>query len=377
MGRRKFPVFPIRRLIPSKVDRRFVVNWIEKRKEEKQMKGKVAALLLALSFLPVSVQAVQEERYALVLPETGERYAYVTPFAVSHTILGRDGSVCNPRLYRLAGEQDVVGYSGNGAEELQSGVRYWRRNLEDSTFFSNTTAGKLRAILRKGYPERSVGEIQACANDWLEEMGLSVVRELQSGEAILAAQIAIWKLVGGNGYSVNALYSGAVDVEDLQSEGVNDEELHQQETEHTAKNIELLYAYFYNMEPMAPSVVLASDASITRTVYACVQDPEGGYNATVSVTVNAEEGLLLTASCEGQTQEQVVTGAGEYSFPFSGLNQRSAVKLVLHGMQYGADVYLFEAEGNASQILLGYYEGVLPVYSERVLTPVPSNTKTQ
>lgn len=337
-------------------------------------KRKMTALLLTvlLCFLPLNVRAVQEDAYALALPEKEKAWACVTPFAVSHAVLGREAS-CNPKLYRLVGEigHEVVGYSGDGAAEPLPGTRYRRVNLENSVSFSNTTAGRLRSIVKNGYPERTAEEIQGSANHWLEEMGLEEVKELQSGEAILAAQIAIWKLAGGNGYSVNALYSGTVDLADMREEGIYT--LPQQETEHTEKNIELLYTYFCNLEPMPPSVVLASDTSITRTVYSCVQDPEGNYDATVSVTVSTGEALTLTASCEDQTQEQVIAGAGEYCFTFSGLDKRSAVKLALHGLQQGGDVYLFEAEGETSQTLLGYDDSVLPVYCERILTPVPSN----
>lgn len=353
----------------------------------KRQRQIIALLLILLFVSPVRARAVQDDPYVLTLPENGEMvpYAYVTPFTVGHTVLGGDGSRyfsgdCAPRIFRLTGDQGyaVTAYSADAAAEIRPGACYCRLNLEDSTYFSDAAAGKLRAIVEGSFPRCGVEEVQESANGWLTSMGLSEITDLQSGEVILAAQIAIWKVAVGNRYSVNALFGGITDLGEYRGAVLHTEELTQQATNSTAKNIESLYTYFINLEPMAPAVSLISDASITRTVYSCVHDSEGGYTAAVSVTVEAEikEGdtLTLTASCGGETQEQPLTEAGEYAFIFFGLAQRSAVKLEIHGIQNGADVYLFDAKGEreASQTLLGYDDSVQPVYCQRILMPVPS-----
>lgn len=350
---------------------------------------KVSAFLLALLLLALPVRAHGEEQdpYVLTYPKTPEEtpYVYVSPFTVDHTVLGGDGSryfsgITAPCVFRLTGEgcHGVTAYSADAAAEIRPGARYRRLNLEDSTYFSDAAAGKLRAIVESGFPYLGVEDVQERANGWLTSMGLSEIENLQSGEAILASQIAIWKVAMGNGYSANALFDGTTELGEYQNAVVHGEELSQQETDNTAKNIESLYTYFINLEPAAPTISLISDASITRTVYSCVQDAEGGYTADVSVTVEGEikEGdtLTLTASCGEETQDQPLTEAGEYTFAFSGLNQRSAVKLEIHGSQRGGDVYLFDAQGEreASQTLVGYDDSIMPVYCERVLMPVPS-----
>lgn len=345
----------------------------------------LSAWLLALSILlcfPINARAFQEEAYALTCEE-GKPYAYVTPFAVSHTVFRRDGTQCfsgmwGPRIYSLTGEngQPLCAYSANGAAGEVGAGSYRRVNLEDSLFLPRAAAGRLRAISECSFPRKPLGSLQESANGWLTEMGLPKIQELQSGEAILAAQIAIWKTAGGNSYSVNSLYAGTVDLGECENTVRHREEITQQETDNTGTNVELLYTYFCNLEPMPPSDVLISDASITRTVYNCVQE-EAGYSADISVTISGtvEEGdsLILTAQCEGQTQEQPIVGEGEYSFSFSGLTERSAAKLSIHGVQHGADVYLFEAKGDEGQILLGYDDSLRPVSCERILMPVPSN----
>lgn len=352
---------------------------------------KACALLLALLlFCPENAHAEQQDPYALTYPEAPEEtpYVYVSPFTVDHTILSGGGSrhfsgTWAPRIYRLIGDQGhaVTAYSADAAAEVRPGARYRRLNLEDSTYFSDAAAGKLRAIVEESFPYLGLEDVQERANGWLESMGMLEIENLQSGEAILAAQIAIWKVAMGHSYSVNALFDGCTDLGEYQSAVVYREELSQQITDSTEKNIESLYTYFFNLEPAAPAISLISDASITRTVYSCVQE-DGGYTAAVSVTIQAEirekDNLTLTASCGEETQAQPLMEAGEYAFTFTGLTQRSAVRLEIYGSQCGGDVYLFDAQGEreSSQTLLGYDDSVMPVYCERVLTPVPSGVST-
>ncbi len=349
-------------------------------------KRKAAALLwvlILLTLCPGKALGAQEDPYSLVFPERGTEipYDYLTPFRVEHTILGRNGYASEsaaPRIFRLVEENghSVSGYGADVAAGMEEGARYRRINLEDSPYFSDAAAGKLRAVVEESFPRCQLETLQERASTWLEARDLPEVTNLQSGEAILAAQIAIWKLSGGNRYSVNALYGGVSDLGDLRESVTHTEALLQGETEHTAQNVSGLYTYFINLEPMAPADILISEASITRTVYSCAQEMDGGWSAQVSVTINGEIGegdaLTMTATCEGQTQVQPLTEEGEYAFPFHGLTQRGEVVLELSGVQHGADVYLFESKGKASQTLLGYDDSVMPVFCRRVLTPVPS-----
>lgn len=99
---------------------------------------------------------------------------------------------------------------------------------------------------------------------------------------------------------------------------------------------------------------------------------------TIQAEIREGDNLTLTASCGEETQIQPLMEAGEYAFTFTGLTQRSAVRLEIYGSQCGGDVYLFDAQGEreSSQTLLGYDNSVMPVYCERVLTPVPSGVST-
>lgn len=356
-------------------------------KFDSKLAAGLLGLFLCLMF-PVHASAAQEDPYILTVPSperSGEMpYDYVTPFTVEHTVTRADGSryfsgSCSPVLFRLTGEagSDITAYCADAAAGIQPGVRYRRINLEDSTYFNDLAAGKLRAVVQKSFPACQIETVQEHANAWLRERELPEIQSLQSGEAILAAQIAIWKLSGGSGYTAHSLYSGVMDLNGYQESVVHTGELFQQPTEFTGGNIENLYTYFCNLPPEPPVSVLVSEETITRTVYTCARDVEGGYTAEVLVTVNIPDdldALTLTASCGEQIQEQPLTVAGEYQFTFQGLPQRAAVKLEIRGIQYGADVFLFDAEGEreASQTLVGYDNSALPVSCERILTPVPS-----
>lgn len=353
--------------------------------------GKRIVLVLAcfvLCVLPLRAEASQEEYIMAIHQETsaeGVPYSYVTPFMVTHTVTGLNGETlftgsCAPQIFLLDGAEGegATAYCADAAAAIRPGARYRRINLEDSSYFNDTVAGKLRAVLRHSFPMRQVEEVQESANLWLRERELPEIQELQSGEAVLATQIAVWKLAGGGTYTVNSLYGGIADMGSFWERTQHKEELLQKETEHTASNIECLYTYLYNLPPETANTVLASDASITRTVYSCTAVDDTAYTASIRVCLEVQAGeedrLYLKASCGGQTQEQCVTGAGEYEFTFTELTQRGEVKLELYGEQYGCDVYLFDAEGGreASQTLIGYHEGCMPIYSERVLTPVPA-----
>ncbi len=357
--------------------------------------GKRTAIFLVLLLLllcPVKAEAAEMEAYSLTYPSGEEPeykpYCFVTPFAVNHTILRENGTqyysgISAPQIFRLVNTQEdggspVAAYCADASARIRSGESYRRINLEDSSYFSDTVAGKLRAIVRQAYPQREIEDIQTAANLWLHARELPEIQELQSGEAILAAQIAIWKLTASSGYTVHALYGGVMDLTGYSGSVTSLQELNQHPTGYTAGNIESLYTYFCNLEPAAPAAVLVSDASITRTVYTCGMSPEGSYTASVTVDVSVslgeEDALTLTAACGDQRQEQPLTGSGMYTFTFTELPERSAVNLEIKGMQYGEDVFLFDGEGEreSTQTLLGWHSGKLPVSCQRTLTPIPA-----
>ncbi len=347
----------------------------------------VLAVVLIL-FSAVKAEAVQEKDVGLYFPlerdfPQSRPYCFVSPFTVRHTILSEDGREaysgdCAPKLIRLAGEEEqaIAAYCTDAVTSLQPGAVYRRTNLEDSLLFDDATAGKIRSILQNAYPQLAVQEIQEKANIWLKQRELPLIRQLQSGEAVLAAQIAVWKLAGDSRYTVHSLFSGTIDISAYSGLVSASEELSQHPTGYTAENVESLYTFYCNMGETPQHSRLISDASIVRTRFSHTKHQEGGYNTEISITVEASVGeqdkLTLLACCGEQVQELDLLEAGTFTFLFERVPKGSAVTLQIEGEQYGADVFLFDPAGESgpSQTLLGYHEGILPVFCSRTILPL-------
>lgn len=376
------------------------------------LKRIAALMLIAASFGNLSLTAMAEETEKVAemdpyvfrfwpskLPEDyadSSPYLCSSPFSVDHTVTSEDwtlfysGGDC-PEIFNLINttKQDKTGegnyasvaaYCTDAAAYSRDDTSYRRINLEDSTYFADGAAGRIRAVVLNSYPKKKLAAIQARANSWLRGQGLPEVQELQSGEAILAAQVTIWKLANGDHYTVNQLYDGWVDIQSeygisYLSKVVDTNTVTQLETEHTAQNIESLYHYLYNLEAVSPRYDVVSESSIEIPAYTEVKENDGSYTVTVTAVVNTtvREGdeLTISATCGDAVQNQDVTAAGKYSFTFKGLSNQQEVKLEINGCQNGGDVYLFDAEGDrgASQSMVGYDDSKLPVHGEIVVTP--------
>lgn len=327
--------------------------------------------------------------YAYTVP-----YMYTTPFTVKHTITKEDGSSFYtvgtfPEIYNLVNTTklsekgkhayaSIAAYGMEASSYICGNVRYRRINLEDAEYFDGKTAGKLRAVALHGFPWKNVIAIQARANSWLRSQELPEIVDLQSGEAILATQAAIWELTNADNYTINAFFGGMADLQapiwsSYLANVVHTEAVTQQATEHTAQNIESLYTYLYNLDAMEPRYDAVSEASFENPMYSAVKKADGTFTVTVTVTVNITVGqrdqLTISAACGEQRKKGTVTAAGEYRFSFEGLSAVEKVKLEIFGYQCGGDVYLFEAEGERSpyQNMVGYDSSRLPVYGEIVV----------
>lgn len=92
---------------------------------------------------------------------------------------------------------DVV-YCCDAATGSEAGDYYKRLNLEDSEYYSDTQAAKLRAILTNSYPFVSVEEAKAA----LKKAGFEQADQLDRSELISATQAAVWSVANkGNGDS--------------------------------------------------------------------------------------------------------------------------------------------------------------------------------
>lgn len=319
-------------------------------------------------------------------------YLYGTPFMVNHSITDENGDYYysgnnHPEVFNLinttklnAGGDgtyaSIAAYCTDASTGIRDNFVYRRINLEDSTYYESGAAGRIRAVVLRAFPYMDVESIQTSANIWLKAQGLPEVTNLQSGEAILAAQTAIWKLANADHYEVLENYSGCTQLsESYLSDTVFKDSADQAETEYSAQNITGLYEYYRNLDGETARYDAVSESTIEKPVYTSVMDADGHYTITVSANIQTDvreaDRLTLTATCQDQIQSTPISASGEYSFTFAGVADRVEVLLEINGYQGGGDVYLFDAEGNrdASQTLVGYDSSILPVHAEITVTP--------
>ena len=274
----------------------------------------LAALVAAASGALLLSARAAEDGYVLHINK--DAYVCASPFVADYTLTGEDGQTVFSgedfvEVYHLtadgAGEQDVsiAAYSVNIDAEVPEKAGYRRVGLEDSGCFSAETAGKLRAVVQWSCPHKDVSAIQAAANPWLQSHGLPEIRHLQSGEAVLAAQLAIWELTNQGKFTVNEYLSGW---EDMTTPGwrnylrkvTNADVSREPLTEDSAANVAGLYRYLCSLKPAAPGCETVSDATLQDPVYTAVKEPDGSYTVTVSVDIQTTVGSLdaLTLSAD-------------------------------------------------------------------------------
>lgn len=343
--------------------------------------------------LPINVAAAEQEPpdtdYVLwYAPKTltsayevRAPYLYVSPFRIRYSIQGRvteDSGI----LYNLINTTKLTGtgtgaygsiaaYSLTASSQKQENIAYRRINLEDNGHVSREISGKIRAVLLNSYPYiKDLRTVEEWANSWLESQGMAPVCGLQSGEAILAAQTAIWKLVHGDSFQISAFYSG---MRNLQMDSRWQEKIAypditaQKPTEHTASNIESMCQYLFHLTPVKPLSPLVTGSSFENMACTYQKTNDGGYDVTVSFDLAASVGindvLTLTAACGSQLQNIPVKTGGNYTVTFEGLPELEEVNLTVKGYQYGGDIYFFEPQSrDPEQALAGYDDSCLPAY---------------
>ena len=258
-----------------------------------------------------------------------------------------------------------------------TGFDYRRVNLEDSTYFSDEVAGRVRAIITTSFPhENDMEALAAKVNAWIEaeNNGLTPVANLNYSEAISATQSVIWTLTN-EGKLNDDIYAGYAPYGYKREDIVFPESMDFEVTDNTASNIQALALYLNDLEPMAPMTTVISENAFSNASVEFTQAADGTYTATVTVTVTAEVSgktdLDIVAVADGAVSEAQKVGNGEntYELTIAGLAHKCDVTVNIDGVQDGADVFLFDpANGReSSQTMAGYDESTLPTHAEITL----------
>ena len=354
----------------------------------KRFLAALMAVLLGISALGgLGLAASAEETagaYVLRFDDGSQPYLYGSRYEFKHSYAEPAASSSSvwtywnaPEIFNLvytegSESRSIAVYCTDVDTSTTSNTSYRRINLEDSTYHEDGAAARLRSVILNSFPYLTVEQVAAAAN---AALGEGTIQELTQGEVISATQQAIWKITHGSKYNVDIRYTGIRSMNSYDtSDFVYPESLTDcAESEYTASNMENLYNYFLSLGGTAPLAVAASDYSFQDVSYTAEKAADGTYTITVAYSIDAtigdQDDLTLTATCAGQTQSAALT-AGPGSVTFTGLSLREAVTLEITGCQTGADVYLFDAEGDrsSSQSMVGYDCTTLPVYAKLVVT---------
>lgn len=283
--------------------------------------------------------------------------------------LGREGDegfsiACEALMHCLKDtsrtDAPIPAYSLFPGESPASDMTCRRVDLEDGNLDA-ALARRLRAVVQASYPEKDVSSVQIAANTWLRERELPELQELQAGEAILAAQAAIWTLT-----------SGETDVYIKSLEGTG-------KAPGAERNVRSLYAYLLARPEEAARYDTVSPRSVPEASAIFRQEKDGVKTVTVSVrvdtTVSRQDLLTVSVLWGGRTQSQLVTGAGEYDFTFRGTEEEGEVLAALSGQQYGSDVYLLLGDRPEGPALITCHSGMYPVYTEKTIPLIPEETQ--
>lgn len=354
-----------------------------------------AALLLALcvvlagfsGFTTPAAAAEPQGSYVLRYDDLGQPYLYGSRYQCDHSYNDPEAgpnsvwSYYNaPEIFNLVyngpeGSHSIAAYCTDADTSTYSGgsIYYRRINLEDSTYHDAGAAERLRAVILNTFPYLTVDAVAANVN---AALGEGSAQQLTQGEVISATQQAIWEITHGEKYSVDDNYVGvrgmyAYDASQFVYPGSLDDCI---ESEFTETNIRNLYQYFLNLPGQGPMADAVSEYSLKDVVYDAVRQEDGTYTVTVSYTIDAElrdgDNLSLTAVCGDESSTQpLASGAG--AVEFTGLADKKAVTLTISGTQAGADVYLFDAQGDraSSQSMVGYDTTTLPVFVQVTAEP--------
>ena len=263
-------------------------------------------------------------------------------------------------------------------------AEYRRLNIEDSTYFSKEEAAKVRAIFLNGFTDASqTADIQTAANTWLASKGMEQIVDLTGAQALAAIQYAIWMF--SNPAISDISYAETYSAKDswlvsmYDTVGVNPKEtavIDDDGNNITEKNIKLLRDYLLNLDGVAASTVLVSDAMLAdATVSVPVSSGDGSFSVTVTANIDGVkdgDSLYLTAMSGAKNATVAVTASGAQTVTLTGLTEAEAngmITVEINGTQAGNDVYLYDAKGprGTSQTMVGFDTGVMNVHAEAIV----------
>lgn len=286
-----------------------------------------------------------------------------------------------PAIYNIVdggGEQHNVYCCDYEVNILKTGdkIAYRRLTLENSGYYDEEAAKKIRAIAFNSYPVLSLEEMKTR----MDKAGYTLNEGVSEEQLLSGAQRAIWQYSNNGPVKEQAVYKYSLRIKDGYADVIKApeekyKESNEQHYNEIKENVQNVYDYLMSLgEREAPSggIVLNSVEATPLSTgtsgavdvllrFELKNDRHGG------ITLNEKDVLTLTANNQiFPCSEWKNEGNGTYSVMIQGVTAGENIDVTISGEQYLArDAYFYEPVSgrHAAQCFVGVAEGMTPVFA--------------
>lgn len=288
-----------------------------------------------------------------------------------------------PAIYNIVdggGEQHNVYCCDYEVNILKTGdkIAYRRLTLENSGYYDEEAAKKIRAIAFNSYPVLSLEEMKTR----MDKAGYTLNESVSEEQLLSGAQRAIWQYSNSDSVNNQAAYNFSLKIKDGYADVIKAPEGKYKESggeyyNEINENVQNVYDYLMSLNGKEASpggiVLNGVQAAPLSTGTSGTADVllkfklENNKHGGISITLNEKDDLTLAAN--GKTfpsREWRDEGNGEYSVTLQGVTAGENIDVTISGEQYLArDAYFYEPVSgrHAAQCFVGVAEGSTPVFA--------------
>lgn len=345
-------------------------------KRTKRIWALMLTLLTALCLLPGAAFAEGEEYYwhSKSTEENTKTY-----YQRSVHRICEGGFI--PAIYNIvdsAGKQYNVYCCDYEVNILKTGdkIAYRRLTLENSGYYDEEAAKKIRAIAFNSYPVLSLEEMKAR----MSAVGYTLNESVSEEQLLSGAQRAIWQYSNSDSVNNQAAYNFSLKIKDGYADVIKAPEGKYKESggeyyNEINENVQKVYDYLMSLNgkeaspggivlngvQAAPLSAGTSGAVDVLLRFELKNDRHGG------ITLDEKDVLTLTANNQiFPCSEWKNEGNGTYSVMLQGVTAGENIDVTISGEQYLArDAYFYEPVSgrHAAQCFVGVAEGMTPVFA--------------
>ena len=286
-----------------------------------------------------------------------------------------------PAIYNIVdggGEQHNVYCCDYEVNILKTGdkIAYRRLTLENSGYYDEEAAKKIRAIAFNSYPVLSLEEMKAR----MDKAGYTLNGSVSEEQLLSGAQRAIWQYSNSDSVNNQAAYNFSLKIKDGYADVIKPPEGKYKESgrqyyNEINENVQNVYDYLMSLNgkeaspggivlngvQAAPLSAGTSGAVDVLLRFELKNDRHGG------ITLDEKDVLTLTANNQiFPCSEWKNEGNGTYSVMLQGVTAGENIDVTISGEQYLArDAYFYEPVSgrHAAQCFVGVAEGSTPVFA--------------